>query len=225
MKNLHNWWTALEQLLLPPNRLCGLCAEYPSLPVGACKSCLDSLSISWKKRSLHSYSCYSLFPYQGYGRELIHRLKFQAGYDIACTFGTFLGLAAREEPELAKVDVLVPVPLSLGRLEQRGFNQAEILADNINKVWKKQISKNVIRVRETKSQSGLSLREREQNMQGVFAIVPGFNFGGKNCLIVDDVVTSGYTFLALARLIEQYGGIPSGLFVARTEILRSEINA
>ena len=224
MKALIKWWQALEHLLFPPNPLCGLCAEYPSGSVGICQSCLDSLVISWEKRVIQGYSCFSLFPYQGYGRELVHRLKFQNGYAIACTFGILLGLAAREEPELAKVDVLVPVPLGPGRLRERGFNQAAILADNISGIWKRPVCNQIVRIRETKVQSGLSSRKRKENMQGAFAILPNFNFQGKHCLVVDDVITSGYTFSAIARLIEQYGGIPQGLFIARTEILRSDRN-
>jgi adenine/guanine phosphoribosyltransferase-like PRPP-binding protein len=51
-----------------------------------------------------------------------------------------------------------------------------------------------------------------------FAVLPGFDFRGKRCLIVDDVITSGNTFGSLARLIQDYGGTPMGIFAARTEI-------
>lgn len=222
VRTLRDWWQALEQLIFPPNIPCGLCGQYPRLPVGACKLCLDSLAILWDRRDVHGQACFSLFPYQGLGRDLIHRLKFQSCYEIAHTLGHFLGLAAREEPELAKVDVLVPVPLSPGRLQQRGFNQAETLADSIREVWKRPICRNVVRTRETQSQSGLSSAGRRRNLQGAFAVLPGFDFQGKHCLIVDDVITSGHTFCSLAQLIVQYGGKCMGIFVARTEILRSE---
>ncbi len=225
MKVLREWWRAFEQLLFPPGSLCGLCAEHPPLPVGACKFCLDSLAICWKEQKTRGYPCFSLFPYQGYGRDLIHRLKFQDGYDIATTLGLFLGLAAREEPALAKVDVLVPVPLHQRRLEKRGFNQVAILADSIRDAWKRPVCNYVVRTRETKTQSGLSSVNRMHNLQGAFAVLPGFDFRKKTCLIIDDVVTSGNTFCALAQVIEEYGGKPMGMFVARTEIQRSDQNA
>lgn len=225
-KALRDWWQALEHLILPPVPLCGLCGEQPRLPVGACRGCLDSLAISWQGREVEGHLCFSLFPYQGYGRDLIHRMKFQRGYQIAFTLGFFMGLAAREEPALAQVDILVPVPLSPGRLEKRGFNQAALLADNIRGVWKRQVCAAAVRTRETKSQSGLSLTERKRNVQGAFALLPGFDLRKKTCLIVDDVITSGNTFSALARLIEDYGGRPMGIFAARTEISsRSDVDA
>lgn len=225
MRALLRWLQALEELLLPPTNLCGLCREYPSEPVGACKGCLQALAISWEKRMVQGYPYFSLFPYQGFGRQLIRNLKFQGRYELASTLGMFLSLAVREETDLFRIDVLVPVPLAPSRLRQRGFNQAELLADKISESWKRPVCKHIIRTRETRPQSGLSSPEREKNLRGAFAVLPGFELNGKRCLIVDDVITTGQTFLALAKLIEQYGGHAYGLFVARTEMVRSDDNA
>lgn len=217
MRILGAWLKTLEELLLPPAAPCGLCLEHPSAPVGACRSCLDSLAIQWESWNIQDHTCFSLFPYQGFGRELIHKMKFQHGYEQAVTLGRMLGLACREEPELAKVDVLIPVPLSPGRFEERGFNQAAVLADNISKVWKRPICDHVLRTRETESQSGLSSIARRRNVYGAFSVLPGFDFRNKNCLIVDDVITSGSTFSSIARTIKDYGGRAMGVFAARTE--------
>lgn len=222
LRGLREWWRELEQLLLAPAPPCGLCRERPSLPVGTCQPCLDSLAISWEKGEVQGYPYFSLFPYQGFGREVIHRLKFQGALEVGSVLGTFLGLAAREEPELASVDLLVPVPLAPGRLQQRGFNQALLLADNIRRVWRKSLGEGFVRTRETKPQSGLPASARKSNLQGAFAVMPGLSLAGRCCLIVDDVITSGQTFLALAQLIEGRGGRAVGLFAARTEMWRSE---
>lgn len=225
MRFFLDWWQALEELLLPPTAPCGLCAEYPRLPIGACRVCLDSLAISWERQTVQGYPCFSLFSYQGFARDLIHRLKFRGGFEIAATLGLLLGLAAKEEPDLARVDVLVPVPLSIGRLEKRRFNQAAILADSMREAWKRPVCNHVLRIRETRAQSDLPSEQRRRNMQGAFAILPGFDFRKKRCLIVDDVITSGNTFSALAQLITDYGGEPMGAFVARTEIVRGDQDA
>ncbi|NLL48005.1 MAG: ComF family protein [Firmicutes bacterium] len=217
MKRLRDWLQVLEDLLLPPVAPCGLCQEHPSLPLGACQVCLSSLAISWERWEVQGHACFSLFPYQGFGRELVHQMKYHGGYKQAATLGVFLGLAAREEPELAKVDLLVPVPLATGRLEQRGFNQAVVLADNIREVWKRPVCHGVLRIRETESQSGLSSARRKRNVRGAFAVLPGIDVQGKSCLIVDDVITSGNTFGALAQLIQDYGGKPMGIFAGRTK--------
>lgn len=217
MKALRDWWKALEQLLLPATPPCGLCGEYPRLPVGACRACLDSLAIRWERWDVQGYPCFSLFPYQGFGRDIIHRMKFQGGLEIASTLGFFLGLAAREEPQLAEVDLLVPVPLHPARLQQRGFNQTVILCQYMQTAWKRPVCDFVLRTRRTETQSGLSSAKRKHNLRRAFALLPGFDFRKKRCLIVDDVITSGHTFASLAQLIEEYGGQPMGIFAARTE--------
>lgn len=222
MQRFRKWRQALEEVVFPPEEPCGLCRERPALEVGACRPCLQGLNITWEKGQVHGYTFFSLFPYQGLGRSLIHSMKFQGRLDIAAAFGRLLGLACREEPELAGVDLLVPVPLAPLRLQERGFNQAGVLADNITRVWKRPLSHQVVRVRETRPQSGLSLQERRRNLRRAFALLPGAAFQGKSCLIVDDVITSGQTFYALAKLIEQHGGRPLGLFAARTEAVGGE---
>lgn len=218
MKQLTKLLRLFEELVFPPVSPCGLCRERPSSSLAACRPCLDALAISWYRQEIQGHPYFSLFPYQGLGRDLIHKLKFQNDYTIGHTFGYLLALAAREEPELAKVHLFLPVPLGTVRFRQRGFNQAALLADSMSEVWKRPICDTVMRLRETKPQSGLSVAKRKQNLRGAFGVVPGFNVQGKFCLIVDDVVTSGQTFLELARLIKEHGGHPLGVFLARTEI-------
>lgn len=219
MKPFVKWWRALDELIFPPQPPCPLCGQRTSLPVGVCQICLESLAINWQRGQAHGYTYFSLFPYQGFARDLLHKMKFQGGYEIACALGLLLGLALREEPELAKVELLIPVPLHPNRLQERGFNQATVLADKISSVWKRPISEKLVRVRQTAPQSGLPSTKRKRNLRGAFAVLPGVNFQDKYCLIVDDVITSGYTFSTAAHVIEQYGGKPLGVFVSRTEIL------
>lgn len=217
MKMLSDWWEALDRLFFPPDPSCSLCRERPQLATGTCEICLDSLSIKWEEREIHGYPYFSLLPYQGFARDTIHEMKFLGGYQIALTFGFMLGLALREEPVLAGTELLLPVPLHGTRLKQRGFNHAAVLAEGITRAWRRPLCTQLIRRRETAPQSGLSAAERKRNLAGAFAVLPGKSLQNKECLIIDDVITSGFTFSTIARLVESYGGRPAGAFVARTE--------
>ncbi|HHY09654.1 MAG TPA: ComF family protein, partial [Firmicutes bacterium] len=170
-----------------------------------------------RSRQAHGYPYYSLLPYQGFARAKIHKMKYLAGFEIAQTFGFLMALALREEPELNKIDYLVPVPLHFSRFSQRGFNQAAVIADNISRGWGKTVFDGVIRLKKTDAQAKLSLQLRQANLKGAFGLLPGHSLQGKRCLIIDDVITSGFTFQAMAQLIVNYGGKPQGAFLARTQ--------
>ena len=212
-----DWIRAFDDLLFPKASICALCTDRFALPIGCCDTCFQSLAVHWRIEQIHGYGYGSLFSYQGFARDLIHRMKYQNDYDSAVTLGRLLGLALREEPSFADVDCIIPIPLHPERQHKRGFNQSAVLADNIIKQWKRPIFTSIVRVKNTVSQSGLDFRARKANVRGAFAVLPGTNLQRKKCLIVDDVITSGWTFQSAAQLIEGYGGTPVGVFLARAE--------
>lgn len=218
MTRLASWWSALEDLLFPGSLPCPLCGQELGSDLGACKRCLNSLSLNWQRGEISGLSYFSLLPYQGFARDLIHTMKFQNGYQIAQTFGDLLAVACREELALSKVDLVLPVPLHFTRLTVRGFNQATILADSIGRHNNWFVAEQVVRTKNTAPQSSLHLVERQKNLQGAFALLPGLNLQAKLCLIVDDIITSAQTFQAMAQIVQKYGGKPLGVFLARTEI-------
>jgi len=96
------------------------------------------------------------------------------------------------------VDMVIPVPLSKPRLKERGFNQAALLARPI--AWGCGISyrPNALhRTRDTKSQVGLDLLKRKENVADAFTALRR-TMQGKNILLVDDVATSSATLNACA---------------------------
>jgi len=156
----------------------------------------------------------SVTPYAGSIRNAIRRLKF-AG-DMA------LGEAlARRMIELLaslkwQVDLVVPVPVSFARRKIRGYNQAALLALPLSlgcglpyrpKALKK--------VRDTPTQVGLSVPERQDNVRNAFQAA-GDLAAGRRVLVVDDVMTSGATMDACARaLLNQGARRVYGLTLAR----------
>ena len=101
-----------------------------------------------------------------------------------------------------KYDYLVPVPLHKRRYAERGYNQSEILASGISKVSSVPVAKRkwLSRVRQTPSQTGLTLEQREENVRGAFALSNRGKkeFHNKRLLIIDDVMTTGATLASAA---------------------------
>jgi ComF family protein len=103
------------------------------------------------------------------------------------------------------LDLVVPVPLGVARLAERGYNQAALLAKPIALACHLHYStKTLHRIRETRSQVGLSLEERWVNVKNSFSADP-FLLEGKNVLVVDDVATSGATLNACAAALRSAG--------------------
>lgn len=139
-------------------------------------------------------------------RELIHKLKYADRHDARRLFGRWLADAGREL--LADADMLIPIPLHPRRLWTRRFNQAAILCSELSRLSGVPTDPFVLaRVKATPSQVGLTEVERRSNTAGAFAVTPGASarIEKKKVLIVDDVVTTGATVGACARVLRRSG--------------------
>jgi len=103
------------------------------------------------------------------------------------------------------LDIVTSVPLGLVRLKERGYNQATLLARPIALFFDMPFSSQVLsRTRETRSQVGLTVLERQDNMNGAFQARSDIA-QGKTILVIDDVATSGATLNACAKALLEAG--------------------
>jgi ComF family protein len=131
----------------------------------------------------------------------IKSLKFRRNLYYTPVFSDMLLMAIRSH--LIDADGLVPVPLHRWRQAFRGFNQAQELAKIISRRSGLPIVKNIVRVRATKTQSGLTADERKQNLRKAFKIAGQLPI--RRPLIIDDVMTTGETCNQLARTLLSAG--------------------
>jgi ComF family protein len=99
------------------------------------------------------------------------------------------------------VEIVLPVPLGVARLQERGYNQAAILARPIalgaGRVY---MSNALFKVKETSTQVGLTYIQRRENVKGAFRATEAL-VGGRSVLIIDDVATSKATLYACAEAL------------------------
>lgn len=152
-------------------------------------------------------------PYQNGLRSAIHRFKYGRKSFLARPLGVMLAgvikelLSAGGKTTLDGVAGLVPVPLAHKRFEERGFNQAELLAQKAGEVIGLPVLPVLKKIRETPSQTGLSREQRKQNLAGAFDYCPGKAVVPAGCLfiIIDDVYTTGCTISECARILLKAG--------------------
>lgn len=139
-------------------------------------------------------------------RDLVHLLKYGDRLDLVKPFASWMSRAGDEL--LRDADALIPVPLHWTRLFQRRFNQSAELARAISRQRSVPVIDNVLtRIRATPPQVGLARDERAKNMHGAFSVEKSLRgeIKGKRIVLVDDVLTTGATANACARILRRAG--------------------
>ena len=104
-------------------------------------------------------------------QNVMHEIKYKGNKEAGLFMGKQTGLALQQSGRFNDVDFIVPLPLNNKRLQQRGYNQAAIIARGISSIIKKKVEHNaVVRTMNTTTQTHKNRLGRWQNMQDVFAV-------------------------------------------------------
>lgn len=150
---------------------------------------------------------HALGDYQKPLSTLIKHLKYQqqliAGELLAQLLIKSI-LSRYTKQQLLHFDYLLAVPLHPKKLQQRGFNQAQIICDVLHQQLNIPIlEKYILRNKETIPQEGLSIIKRRKNVHGAFVknLSSNQSIKGKNIIVIDDVVTTGATVNSLCKIL------------------------
>lgn len=184
---------------VPP--LCPICgAPYADRTAAdhPCETCLLSPAPFTAVRSVAAYT--------GVLQDMIHRCKY--GHDVS--LGEFLGdmMADFHYPSFNLNDytMVMPVPLHIKRLRERGFNQSLLLAGAIAGRHKLKLDYlSLTRTTPTPPQTTFGRQEREENVKGAFSVTRPLRLRGEKVILVDDVYTTGSTVRECARVLKRSG--------------------
>ncbi len=169
-------------------------------------------------------SAWSYGAYDGVLRRLIHVYKYEKVDTLAIPLARLL-LDALPREGNEEFDVIVPMPLHWRKKWDRGFNQSELLAREVARRSGIEYRDVLQRAKASPAQAGLTFAARRDNVQGGFRLRERSGFKkiatvrNLHVLLVDDVLTTGATASAAARLLKRSGGARriSILTVARAD--------
>jgi ComF family protein len=191
-------WSHVRFIRPPFCDRCGLPFEGEITTKFECANC--------REMELHFSSARSAVVAGGVVLEAIHRYKYQQ----AMWFEAFLADLFLPEavPALRdqKWDCLVPVPLHPTKKREREFNQAERLAAHLSRAAKIPLNTSALRrVLFTSTQTRLTRQQRADNVRRAFALSDGARLDDQRVIVVDDVLTTGATTSACARVLREAG--------------------
>lgn len=153
------------------------------------------------------YSCY-YFEEQGVFQKLVHSLKYDAITFFGEELGRRIGALLKQEADVQTIHIILPVPLHRLKLRERGYNQSDYLCRGISAELGRPTELSLIqRCKNTVTQTHLNAEERRKNVGNAFEIHSARHafVEGKTLLVVDDVITTGSTIQAMARVLKDAG--------------------
>jgi ComF family protein len=230
---------ALLDLLLPPN--CVACGEAVDAPGLLCADCFRltgfitepfcvRCGVPFAASALGGAEhlcpgCYAVPPvftraraalrYDAQGRRLILPFKHADRTEIAVALAPHMARAGAAL--LHETDLLVPVPLHRARLFRRRYNQAALLAKAVGRLAGCECLADALRrPRATASLGEKSAAERAAEVADAFAVrrARAARLRGRRVLLIDDVMTSGATANACAKVLLEAGAASVDVLVA-----------
>lgn len=191
-----------------PNR-CPVCGEIIGANAEFCTVCPEKFTIYQGNFCIEGADGYSAaFEYNEAISPAIMLLKDGICGNASYALGASLARTIKKNDNYENIDAVIPVPMHIKDKLARGYNQAELIAREISALLDVQLyPKAVIKTVRTKQQKKLTAKERSANLRGAFTVKDTELIRGKSVLIIDDVCTTGSTFMELTKLLKSAGAV------------------
>lgn len=187
--------------IIDTHERCSSCFSFLSHEAGKCPNC--------KNKDILFEGIASVFDYLGPPASLVKKIKYANHPFLAEGAAGFL-VAQWERLNWPIPDALIPVPISFLKLMDRGFNQCELLANEMSKLMDVPVWKALSRKNGDYSQAGLDLVQRKKLRNNNIRFNKKYNVTDKTLLIIDDVLTTGTTLRCCGEVLIE--GMPAKLY-------------
>jgi Predicted amidophosphoribosyltransferases len=215
-----SFYENISDLIFPPK--CFLCKKHPVSLFGLCKLCGKKYLAPRSSicplcgRTPQSCRCKYIdyafdkvvtpFIYKDALRLKILSFKIKGNIPDGKSLSLYMAQLIKLSYNLKLLDYIIYVPMDDKTKKLRKFNQSELLAKFISHKLKIPVLHNVlIKTESRQPQHTLNFINRKLNVKNIFSLYNDINLSGKNILLVDDIITTGYTLDACSSLIKKAG--------------------
>lgn len=200
-----NFINSALDYFFPP--ICGMCGEINENYI--CNNCYENIK-KIKKCVINEYNNRNfskhlyIFRYEGIIRNKIIEYKFEDKGYLYKMFAKIILSDKKTCNFIKKYDVIIPVPISKKRKKKRGYNQSELVANELAQKLNQDIWTDIIiKKKDNKAQSELNKLERIKNVEDIYEINKPIEVKNKKVLLLDDIYTTGSTVNEIARKLKQ----------------------
>lgn len=200
-----NFINSALDYFFPP--ICGMCGEINENYI--CNNCYENIK-KIKKCVINEYNNRNfskhlyIFKYEGIIRNKIIEYKFEDKGYLYKMFAKIILSDKKTCNFIKKYDVIIPVPISKKRKKKRGYNQSELVANELAQKLNQDIWTDIIiKKKDNKPQSELNKLERIKNVEDIYEINKTIEVKNKKVLLLDDIYTTGSTVNEIARKLKQ----------------------
>ncbi len=140
--------------------------------------------------------------YDGALKRTIAACKYQNHPELATHLGYLLGIAWLKCYSGQQQLCVVPIPLHVDKQRERGFNQADLIAQGFCRQTRFSADASLQRIKSTQAQFQLSPSDRQRNLQDAFQLAPHHKLTGRLVLLIDDIYTTGATISAASQVLQ-----------------------
>jgi ComF family protein len=193
--------TCQEKIVFITDNFCPICGvPFLVCPAGThiCGNCLVNKPYYTRARAVAGFETVIM--------DAIHKFKYGRNVSTGNSLGLFMANFSFPDFNFSEYSLLIPVPLHIKRLRDRGFNQSLLLAKEMGEKYNLPVKFSLLkRSKFTLTQTGLNKAEREKNIKGAFVVAKKEKVTGKNIILIDDVYTTGATVNECARVLLKAG--------------------
>lgn len=172
----------------------------------ACQSCAKEFpEYSPTRFAKGGYYCYSPFTYKGKFKSAVKKMKFNKHPEYSEKLVIPIADTLKRKALDVDFDFIAYVPMHKAKLNERGYNQAQLLAKELGKIINLPCKDVLLKTKENKEQHKCKKEERKKNVRGVYEANNKDNIKDRNILLVDDIITSGYTLGECCKVLKRSG--------------------